>query len=405
MKERSIWRKIRTFFILTVIIPLFFFFLVEIIIRISGINTDVVKSDQFKIGVPVWASNEIDFFVAEDIYRQILDNKLPVESAEWMKYFVEAKYVRYKMKPDISIQIKNTVNRIEIEKGIKVNIKTNSEGYRTGDIQVRKGKNVFRIVCLGDSSTFGWGVNQNERFSHFLEERLNSEQNKIRYEVLNFGIPGYTTYHGMAVFNRYALKYSPDMVILSFGANDGKPVPEAAKKILKQKPWAESLKYFLWNFKTYKLLRKILLSKVNPFDKLKQKDSEKVPKEPFNTLEEFRKNIEYIIDRGKKRGIQTVLLGICCPVDYLAKMSAIGKRKGAVMIDGMHALIQNIPLIQEGKKYREMAGYYRELYGENILKERRILYVTNDTCHPNVIGHKIIADILFERVFKGRIKD
>ena len=75
------------------------------------------------------------------------------------------------------------------------------------------------------------------------------------------------------------------------------------------------------------------------------------------------------------------------------------------MIDGMHALIQNIPLIQEGKKYREMAGYYRELYGENILKERRILYVTNDTCHPNVIGHKIIADILFERVFKERIKD
>ena len=403
MKERNLWKKIKTIFILTVIIPLLFFLLIEVIIRISGINTDVVKSDTFKIDIPMWASNNINFFVAEDIYRQILDNKLPVESAEWMNYFVEAKYVRYKMKSNISVHVNNTINRMEIEKGIKVHIKTNSEGYRTREVPIKKGENVYRIVLLGDSSTFGWVVNQDERFSRFLEDQLNAVQEKIRFEVINYGIPGYTTYHGKAVFDRFALKYSPDMVILSFGANDGKPIPREVKKILKQKSWIEDLKYFLWNFKTYKLLRKIILSKVDPFDRLKKKQPDKVPTEPFISLDEFRKNLEYIIDKGKKKGAETVLLGLCCPVDYLAKMSAVGRRKGVVMIDGMHVLLQSLPSIKKEKKYRELLQYYRTLYGDDVLKNRRLLAVTNDTCHPNIIGHKVIASVLYDRVFKGKI--
>ncbi|HWP45625.1 MAG TPA: GDSL-type esterase/lipase family protein [Candidatus Limnocylindrales bacterium] len=388
---------------LTMGIPFVFFALLEALIRFSGINTDVVKSKNFQVEVPVWASNDINFFAAEGIYRQILDNTLSVESADWLNYFEEASYVHYKMKPRVSAYVTNTVNRIELEKGIKVFMKSNSEGFRTEEIPIHKEKNVYRIVLLGDSSTFGWGVNQDERFSRFLEDKLNSVQNSTRYEIINLGIPGYTTDHGMAAFQHYALKYSPDMMILSFGANDGKPVPQRAKKFLKLNPWMEDLQGFLRNFSTYKLMRKILLSFYNPFDALHSQNP-KGPVEPFVTFLEYQKNLEYLIDTGREKGIETVLLGLCCPKSYLDIMRKVAQSKNVPMIDGMHVLIQSIPEVQEGKHYPELARHYKDLFGEESLRNRRLWYVTSDTCHPNVIGHRILAEALYDRIFAEKIK-
>jgi len=404
-------RKIGEIIFLTVGVPLIFMGMLEAIIRFSGIDTEVVKSKNFQVEIPIWASNDINFFAAEGIYNRILDNTLSADSAEWLKYFEEAKYVHYKMKPNISVYVTNTVNRAELEKGIKVFMKSNSEGFRTEEIAARKGENVYRIVLLGDSSTFGWGVNQDERFSRFLEDKLNSAQSSTRYEVINLGIPGYTTEHGVAAFDHYALKYSPDLVILSFGANDGKPIPQRAKKFLKNNPWIEDLKEFLRNFSTYKLLRKVLLSYYNPFDQIRREATRRVastqkedPMEPFVSFQEYQRNLEYIIDAGRKRGIDIVLLALCCPRQYLDLMAKVAQRKNVPMIDGMYVLIQSVQDIQQEIRYPDLARYYKNLYGEERLKNRRLLYVTNDTCHPNIIGHKILAETLYNRIFAAKIQ-
>lgn len=398
-EKKTVWRKLAELFILILVVPLLFFALVELVVRVSGINTEVVKSDKFKIATPVWAANDFNFFAAEGLYRDIVHNNLPVSAAEWMQYFEEARYVRYKMKPNLSVRSINTVNRIELEKGIKVLLESNRDGFRTGDIPVKKGGDVYRIAVLGDSTAFGWGVNQQERFSEILEKKLNGRGGQYCYEVLNFGIPGYTTFHGKEVFDRYVLKYSPDMIILSFGANDGKKISAAAKRIMQSRGLMEDIKYFLWNFKTYRLLRKLILARSNPFDKVSTGTESREQKVPYATLQEFRKSLEYIVDNSLKRGIQPVLLGLCCPIDYLAKMSALARTKNIVMLDGMQVLIRLVPGIQAGEIYPRLAKYYRDLYGEDVLRERRLLYVTNDTCHPNALGHQLIADILFERLF------
>jgi hypothetical protein len=234
-RKKSIRKKLGELFILIVVVPLLFFALVELVVRVSGVDTEVVKSKKFKIATPVWAANDFNFFAAEGLYRDIVHNNLPAAAADWMQYFEEARYVRYKMKPDISVRAFNTVNRIELEKGIKVQLTSNGNGFRSRELPVKKGENVCRIAVLGDSTAFGWGVNQEERFSDVLEEKLNAAGGNYRYEVLNFGIPGYTTFHGRAVFDRYVLKYSPDMVILSFGANDGKKISATAKRIMQSK--------------------------------------------------------------------------------------------------------------------------------------------------------------------------
>jgi len=52
---------------------------------------------------------------------------------------------------------------------------------------------VRRVVVLGDSFTFGQGVDDATLFTTQLERRLNQRQAAIRYEVINAGVPGYGT--------------------------------------------------------------------------------------------------------------------------------------------------------------------------------------------------------------------
>ncbi len=386
--------------LLTIVIPLIFLGLVELTVRALNVDTEVVKNDSIKISTPIWAANDFNFFAAEGVYRDILDNSLPASAAEWMNYFEEARYVRYRMKPCISVRAVNTVNRIELAKGMTVLLASNSDGYRTAEIPTKKGEGVFRVAVLGDSTAFGWGVEPQERYSQILEDKLNALGTGFRYEVMNFGIPGYTSCHGREVFERYALKYSPDMVIFTFGANDGKLISRNAKKMLQNHGIVEDVKYFLWNFQTYKLLRKWLLSQADPFGKKSGNSGLAEKKVPYSTIQEYRNNLEYMIDHCQANGIRPALLGLCCPIDYLAKMTALGKAKGIPAFDGMRFLIKSIPDICAGKLYPDLALFYRQLYGADVLDTRRLLYVTNDTCHPNRLGHQLIADLLFQRLFE-----
>lgn len=403
MKKKKLLRRIAEYLFLIIGVPMFLLAAIEGIIRVAGINTEIVKSDEYKIGIPMWALNDANLMMARNIYKPIIDDALPVSSAEWMQYFEEAKHIHYKMKANISVKIFNTVNRIELGKGIRVLMRSNSIGFRTHEIPKTKPAGVYRIFLLGDSTTFGWGVDQEDRFSNLLEEKLNAAQDSTQFEVYNFGIPGYSSYHGKKLFDHYVLRYDPDMMILTFGANDGTLIPESVKKYLRNPPAIENLTNFLGNFKTYKLMRKIILGIYNPFEEARKKNQKEEKWEAFVTIEEFQTNLSYIIDEGKKRGIETALLSLCCSLDYLAKLSSIGRRKGIPMIDGMYVLLHFLPSVQEGELYPELALYYKNLYGEQVLKDRRILYVTSDTCHPNKIGHRIIASTLFDRVFIEKV--
>lgn len=99
-------------------------------------------------------------------------------------------------------------------------IEINSDGIRDREFSVEKPPNVFRIVVLGDSFAFGQGVENNETFAKVLETFLNNNSKKWKYEVLNFGVPGYNTLQEVELFKRKALKYKPDMVIVGFVEND-----------------------------------------------------------------------------------------------------------------------------------------------------------------------------------------
>src|SRR5690606_5386001 len=61
---------------------------------------------------------------------------------------------------------------------------TNSFGIRDKEYPIAKEEGLFRIVGLGDSIMFGWGVKAEESYLSLVETRLNSERGDgRRYEV------------------------------------------------------------------------------------------------------------------------------------------------------------------------------------------------------------------------------
>lgn len=397
--KRSWKKRIREALLLAVVIPGFLLGLAEIVVRLLGVETEIVKSDAFRIDIPVWAADETNVSLVREVYRQVLDSDLPLESAEWLTLFTEAPRVHYKMKAGLRARVTNTVNRREIERGLKVLMESSSRGFRTRETTWKKPPGTYRIVFLGDSTTFGWGVNAEERFSDLLEAKLNAAGSGPRVEAINLGIPGYTTHHALRLLERDALRYEPDLLVLSFGANDSREVPVSIKKMLRRSPWLDGLKGLLGRSRLYRLIRKTVLSLHNPFDRAASARGGDGAREAFVTLNEYARNLEAIIDRAGDRGARVVLMGLCCPQDYLAKMTAVGKRKNVPAFDGMFVLLQEIESIRRGAEYPELARYYEDLYGRESLAERRLLYVTSDTCHPNVLGHRILAEALTQRAF------
>jgi lysophospholipase L1-like esterase len=90
---------------------------------------------------------------------------------------------------------------------------SNSLGFRDREIPPKSASR-YRIVVVGDSFTWGQGIERGERFSNLLEQFLG-----LRYEVLNFGIPGDNMPEHLDVLAR-ALAVSPDFVLLQLYIND-----------------------------------------------------------------------------------------------------------------------------------------------------------------------------------------
>jgi len=93
----------------------------------------------------------------------------------------------------------------------------NQDGYRGPRLPVAKPAGVFRILVLGDSLAFGYGVAEEATFPRRLEHALAL---RSPAQVLNFGVGGYNPYNEAAFFAGRGVRYSPDLVLLQFCIND-----------------------------------------------------------------------------------------------------------------------------------------------------------------------------------------
>ena len=94
-------------------------------------------------------------------------------------------------------------------------VRINGQGYRGRPFPLDKGKGAKRIVALGDSNTFGYGIEEGERFTDIIAKSLSSNS-----EMINFGVFAYGTDQEALLLERVAIRYHPDTVLLAVSAGD-----------------------------------------------------------------------------------------------------------------------------------------------------------------------------------------
>jgi len=114
-------------------------------------------------------------------------------------------------------------------------LSTNSQHLRSehvGETVGVKQPGTIRIVCLGDSVTFGfrvpvvWPDRPTEYdpgwlpFPMLLEKELRAANPEQKIEVVTMAVPGYTSHQGLAWLRRDIDDLQPDLLIASFGWND-----------------------------------------------------------------------------------------------------------------------------------------------------------------------------------------
>lgn len=104
---------------------------------------------------------------------------------------------------------------------------SNGQGLREDhEIAIPKPPGELRVLFLGDSCTFGVGLQHDQVYVHRVEEMLAARFPRIRVECINAGVPGYSLLQGSLFLNSEGFDYEPDLVVLAFGWNDSTMRPE-----------------------------------------------------------------------------------------------------------------------------------------------------------------------------------
>ena len=117
--------------------------------------------------------------------------------------------LQFELKPDLDMPFKSG------------SVRTNSVGMcEDREYSVAKPDGALRIVGLGDSGMFGWGVPYDGNYLAVLERNLAASTDDMETEVLNFAIPAINTCMEEAVLQQKAIDYDPDVVVVGWCVND-----------------------------------------------------------------------------------------------------------------------------------------------------------------------------------------
>lgn len=240
-----------------------------------------------------------------------------------------------------------------------VDVEINSMGLRDGE--PRADADLRRIVFLGDSLTFGWGVEQRDTFAYRLEELLSEERPT---EVLNFGTGNYNTTQEVELFLEKGLAYEPEKVVVFYFINDAEPVPRRSR-------WA-----FLANFRIVTFY----------WSRVKQLSAQFLPRQTFR---EYYAAL-YDDDQPGWRATQRAF----------RRLAAVCRERGidlqVVLLPELHALDE----YTFEREHQKVADVLR-VDGIEVLDVTpafadvtapQSLWVSPDDAHPNAAAHRRIAE-------------
>jgi lysophospholipase L1-like esterase len=159
--------------------------------------------------------------ILETYCRVVLDTGMRYEFEMWryakeLKQAVADPELSFSHKPNSTAQI------------MGADVVINNVGLRDDrTIAPDKAEGTTRILMLGDSVTFGFGVTLENTASRRLQTLLNASNPARRFEVLDAGVGNYNTAMEVASYRLERRMLQPDIVVLNYFINDAEPTPVA----------------------------------------------------------------------------------------------------------------------------------------------------------------------------------
>jgi lysophospholipase L1-like esterase len=189
-------------------------------------------------------------------------------------------------------------------------IRINAHGFRGPEFETRKPESVIRIVCVGESSTFGFYNTDDGTYPALLSRLLNDpggRGHQSPYEVINAGIPHANSDNIRALVEKELLGYRPDVLTLYAGYNDASVLmsPSTAHKVL---TWLHGhiASYVAFKAVVTKLGGPTLPSRWSTHGA--ESTSSHVDQQVRLHSQRYRANVEHVVQAARANGVKIVLV-------------------------------------------------------------------------------------------------
>lgn len=197
--------------------------------------------------------------------------------------------------------------------------RTNSRGLRDQEIPLEKPPGTYRILALGDSTVFGFGVPFAKSFSEVLETRLNADRSGKRFDVINAGVPGYSIYQSVVYAKRRGVRFDPDLIILETNFNDRRFVMSSdvvdSDAFYRSFYYRLRLKEIMGRSYLYRAMRRILVRELGLVEsRLLVTGDAEYDSIPFDELhcrvspDRYRELLAELIEVARERGLPVILV-------------------------------------------------------------------------------------------------
>lgn len=227
-------------------------------------------------------------------------------------------------------------------------ITTNSLGFRNGEIKKEKEKNSFRIICMGASPTFGWGVLKDDTYPCKLEKKLQGSMRKYsKVEVINAGEIGYTSYQGLKLLRDEIIQLEPDMITVSYVLNDVdkyrffRSNGKSDNELLPKNKLLVNCGNLLRKSKLYRLLKRIILSE-SSINSFYLENPEMVPLDKRRVSEkDYAENLSQFVDFARSNSLKLIFIKM--PVNLQSSKNIPSNKEAAEEAEALvkHALLNN----------------------------------------------------------------
>ncbi len=348
--------------------------------------------------IPSWIGN--DHLARQNVLKDLV--KRPDLLRKFYHAYRPDRYLFYRMKPNLDVEMEDVLSE-KWKEELRWRLTTNRKGYRGKVYPVGRNPGTLRVACLGDSSTYGWGLGPGESYPAAIERTLAWKFPDGRFEILNFGVPGYNTFQGRVLLEREVLAYRPDIIVIAYGANDLSKVRQTTRERYEAAcSFGGGLRYYLGMSHAYVAMKAVLLnlSGRNAKDRFAVAKASNQGGMIDVSDKEYGKLLEKMAALSAGAGSDVFFVGQC-----------LSNREGGrlhIMKDVAHRLDRPfLPIMSLEKLADEWAAKtpaldalavrHRSIFDEKTLKENpRMRYLLPDLCHPSAFFSEVIGRELID---------